>query len=255
MFLIATGVAAAQNADEPHAGPQNPFGNDPQAVAAGGEVFQVHCSACHGAKGEGGSGPDLSRGAFSVGDADADLQQIVTRGRDVMPGFRTTLGEQDVWRVVSFIRSLAGSIAETTTGDAAAGGKLFWDKGGCGQCHRVTLNGGSLGPNLSTIGLKRGASHLRESILDPDADLPQGYATLTVATADGAKIEGVQLGYDNFSAQLLDLQNNFHSYLKSEVKEITRSRRSLMPAYRDVFSASEIDDLVAYLSSLGRGEP
>jgi putative heme-binding domain-containing protein len=249
---MAAGAALAQ--DTPHQGSerQNPFRNDAQAVAAGGELFQIHCAACHGAKGEGGSGPDLSRGGYGVGDRDEDLHAIVMRGRDVMPGFRRTLGEENVWRVVTFLRTFSGRESAAAIGDAAAGERLFWGRGGCGQCHRVGANGASSGPNLTEIGVRRGEPHLRESIVNPGADVPRDYNVVAVVTADGKTIEGIQRHYDTFSAHFLDLQSNFHSYLRSEVKDMTRSQKSLMPAYKGMFSEAELNDLVAYLSGLGR---
>jgi putative heme-binding domain-containing protein len=254
VFLVGAGLALAQTAGEPHAGasPQNPFHGDPRAAAAGGELFRVHCAACHGAQGEGGSGPDLTEGAYAGGDRDEDLQLVVMRGRDVMPGFRNILSAESIWQVVTFVRSLAGRNLGTVPGDAAAGGRLFWGKGGCGQCHRVGLNGASSSPNLTEIGVRRGAKYLRESLLNPDASVPRGYATITVVTQDGRTIQGVRRRSDHFSIQFLDTQGNFHSYLKDEIKQITESEKSLMPAYGDMFSEAELNDLVAYLSRLGR---
>jgi len=252
LFLLAAGLTLAQTADEPHSGVQNPFRDDPQAAAAGGEVFRVHCAACHGAQGEGGSGPDLTEGVYSGGNRDEDLFQIVMQGRDVMPRFRNILSEESVWHVVSFVRSLAGRHLGTVQGDAAAGGKLFWDKGGCGQCHRVGLNGAGTGPNLTAIGATRGAPYLRESVLNPDASVPRGYATVTAVTLDGQTIQGIRRRSDNFSVQFMDMQGKFYSYLRDELKEITESEKSLMPAYGNTFSEAELNDLAAYLSRLGR---
>jgi putative heme-binding domain-containing protein len=253
LFLLAAGLAFAQYANEPHAGGlQNPFGNDPQAVAAGAEVFRIHCSACHGAQGEGGSGPDLTEGNYSSGGRDEDLRQVVMTGRGVMRGFRNILTGESIWQVVAYVRSLAGRNLGTVQGDVAAGGKLFWGKGDCGQCHRVRLEGAGAGPNLTDIGAKRGANYLRDSLLKPDASVPRGYAVVTVVTTDGQTIQGIQRRSDNFSVQFLDMQGGFHSYLKDELKQITESEKSLMPAYGGALTDTELNDLVAYLSRLGR---
>jgi cytochrome c oxidase cbb3-type subunit III len=254
LLLLAASLALAQHANEPNAdaGLQNPFRNDPKAITAGAEVFRVQCSACHGAQGEGGSGPALAEGLYGIGNRDEDLRQVVMRGRDVMPGFRNILSEESIWHVVAYVRSLAGRTPANVPGDAAAGGELFWGKGGCAQCHRVGLNGASSGPNLTEIGVRRGAAYLRESLLNPDAGVPRGYAMVTVVTSGGETLQGIRSRSDNFSVQFLDLQGNFHSYLREELKEVAESGKSLMPPYGNALSDAELTDLVAYLSRLGR---
>ena len=168
-----------------------------------------------------------------------------------MPSFSVGLGDENIWRVVTYLRSATRRDVEKATGEAASGEKLFWGKGGCGQCHRVGSRGGRMGPDLTRIGRTRSLHYLRESVISPNADLTPGYATITVVTRDGKKIAGVQRGYDNFSAQLMDSEENYYSFLKSDVTSITREFRSLMPdGYGKLFSASEVDDMVAYMSRL-----
>ena len=75
-------------------------------------------------------------------------------------------------------------------------------------------------------------------------------------TRDGKKITGLDKGLDNFSARLMDLSGHYYSFQKDDVASIQREDRSLMPAtYSNMFSAKELDDLVAYLVSLGGGQP
>ena len=89
-------------------------------------------------------------------------------------------------------------------------------------------------------------------MISPNADLTPGYATITVITKDGKKIVGVQRGYDNFSAQLMDAKENYYSFQKSDVTSITRDFISMMPAgYGKMFTAPELNDLIAYMSGLG----
>jgi mono/diheme cytochrome c family protein len=53
--------------------------------------------------------------------------------------------------------------------------------------------------------------------------------------------------------QLRDTSDNLRSILKVNMKEIRHDQPTLMPAYGSVLSKKELDDLVAYLSSL-RGD-
>lgn len=52
------------------------------------------------------------------------------------------------------------------------------------------------------------------------------------------------------SIQLRDTQRQLRSFRKNELTDLRLERRSLMPSYSSRFSATEIDDLVAYLRTL-----
>ena len=232
---------------------KNPLAADPKAVEEGRVMFRGGCGPCHGIRAEGGRGPDLTLGAYSVGDSDADLFNVIANGAagTEMPEFGSRFEEEQIWRLVAYIRSVARRDVPKLTGNAEAGGKLFWEKGQCGQCHRVQARGGRMGPDLSAAGRQRSLGYLKESILDPNADLTPGYATVTVVTRDGKKIVGVQRGFDNFSAQLMDVGENFYSFRKSDVTSMKREFRSLMPDnYRRMLSEVELNDLLAYMVSL-----
>jgi putative heme-binding domain-containing protein len=137
------------------------------------------------------------------------------------------------------------------------GGKaIFEGKGGCVRCHSIQHRGGSLGPDLSEIGLQRSMASLRTSILDPDAEIFREYLTIVITTGDGRRIEGIALNEDDVSIQIRDLEGNPRSFLKQSLRDVHREERSLMPSYAGKLSAAEIAELVEYLQSLkGSTEP
>jgi putative heme-binding domain-containing protein len=237
---------------------RNPFAGDAQAIELGRVQFRMSCGGCHGLHATGGrNGPDLTRGAFAAGDTDADLFRVVSNGvpGTEMPAFSGRLEDEQRWRLVSYVRSLTPHDTAPIVGDAAAGEKLFWEKGNCGQCHRVGTRGSGLGPNLTRAGRQRSVPYLRESVVSPNTEITPGYATITVVARDGKKIIGLDKGLDNFSARLMDLSGHYYSFQKDDVTSIQREDRSLMPAtYGRMFSPKELDDLVAYLASLGGGQ-
>jgi len=172
-----------------------------------------------------------------------------------MPEFSARFEDNEVWKLVTYIRSIACRDTTSVTGDATSGAKLFWGKGGCGQCHRVGSEGGRLGPDLTRAGRQRSFAYLRESVLNPNDDLTPGYNTITVVTRDGKKLVGVQKGFDNFTVQLMDAKENFYSFERSEVISAKREYHSLMPGtYGRLFSETELNDLLAYLVSLRGAE-
>jgi putative heme-binding domain-containing protein len=232
---------------------QNPLAGDPTAAEQGRQMFRRSCALCHGIKGEGGRGPDLTIGNYSAGNSEAALYSLVSGGvaGTEMPGFLGVYNADEIWYLVSYLRSISGSGTGRPTGNRDAGEQLFWVKGQCGQCHIVAGRGKRMGPDLSEAGRHRSAKYLRESVVMPGADLTPGYFTVTIVTKDGKKITGVQRAYDDFSVQLMDAAENYHSFQKDAVTSIQREYRSLMPdTYGKLFSESELDDLVAYLASL-----
>jgi cytochrome c oxidase cbb3-type subunit 3 len=256
LFLLGGWFGLAQV--EEKSAVKNPFAGDATAMELGRVQFRMACAGCHGLRATGGrSGPDLTRGTFAAGNTDADLYRVISDGvpGTEMPSFSGRLQDDERWRLVSYVHSLSQHDTARIPGDAAAGEKLFWEKGNCGQCHRIGTRGATLGPNLSRTGRQRSLAYLRESVASPDAEVTSGYATITAVTRDGKKITGVERGFDNFSAQFIDIAGRYYSFQKDNVTSIQREYRSLMPSnYGRLFTAQELDDLVAFLAGLGGGE-
>ena len=217
LLLVASTLCAAQ------------VTKDPQQIELGRAMFRNACAPCHGIGAQGGRGPDLTRGTYNNGDSDADLFRVISHGvpGTEMPAARPDLIDSaGIWLVISFIRSVTQAEVGPAPGDRAAGEKLFWEKGGCGQCHAVGGRGGSLGPNLTRVGRERSLAYLRESIVSPDADISPGYETVTVETRDGRKIVGVAKRLDNFSIELMDLSGKVYSFQRSALVSVNRESRS-----------------------------
>ena len=232
---------------------RNPYASDPVAAEAGRGIFRIYCAPCHGLTAQGGRGPDLTLGVYNAGERDSDLHGVILHGvtGSEMAGYADRLGADNIWKVVTYIRSAARKDGSAAKGDAANGEKLFWGKGQCGRCHAVGVKGGTFGPELTIIGRKRSAKYLTESVVDVDRDITPGYFRVIVETRDGKQIRGVQRGYDNFSAQLETADGQYMSFTRDEVKSMKREFRSMMPDnYGKLFSAGEVEDVVAYMSSL-----
>jgi cytochrome c oxidase cbb3-type subunit III len=221
----------------------NPFHNDPQAADVGRGVFRIYCSPCHGIRGQGARGPDLTRAITGSANRDSELFGIIEKGSPgtEMPSFAGTLDEPNIWRLVSYIGSIARQEEVLPVGDRKAGQKLYWEKAGCAGCHRINAKGGRIGPDLSVVGRVRSVQYLRESVVSPNVDVTPGYNTITVVTRDGKTISGVQRGYDNFTVQLMDTKEEFHSFDRSGVASVKREIRSLMPeTYGTTLTSAEV---------------
>lgn len=242
--MLLTAAAAAQN----------PFAGNAVEADVGKGLFRIRCSPCHGIKAQGGRGPDLTLGVYNSGGTDMDLFRAIDAGvaGTEMPAYGALVGDENIWRLVTYIRSVTNRRESPPQGDRAAGEKLFWGKGNCGACHRVGTRGGPMGPDLTSVGRKRSLEHLRLAMVDPNADLTPGFYKITVVTKSGEKVTGTQRGYDNFSAQLMTMDGRIHSFQADEITSREREYISLMPSYKNL-SETEQRDLLTYVVSL-RGE-
>jgi putative heme-binding domain-containing protein len=232
-------------------------------LQAGKTLFNGLCVTCHGFEGAGQMAPPLNRPKLRLAATDAALREIIAEGipNSGMPRVRRTT-ENELRQLMAYVRSLGQAARTPVRGDAAAGRQLY-AKLGCAACHVIDGQGGIVGPSLSDIGMMRGADYLRQSIVDPAAELPRGTLAVpargyvedlpvTVVTKDGREVQGVRLNEDAFTIQLRDAKGAFHSIRKSEADLVRKEvGKSLMPSFKGRVNEAELDNLVAYLSSLG----
>ena len=224
----------------------------PSDVAAGGKIFRAHCAECHGRAGEGNRGPKLTTGVFFHGQTDADLFANITNG---IPGTAMPavfFSQDQLWQIVAYVRSLSQARhTAPPAGDAARGQKLFRERG-CIGCHLVRGEGGVRGPDLSVIGSQRSVEYLRQAILDPNAQVSHEYWVAKITLENGAEYSGFLVNEDSYAVQVLDFSRGLLSLAKHDFRKFEIDKSSLMPSFKDRLSASETDDLVAYLWSLQR---
>ncbi len=236
--------------------PQDPISKlTTSDLARGNKLFVAHCALCHGIGGTGGRGPALNQPDLRRAADNRALFQIIQtgiQGTEMPEAWQLT--DREISQVAGYVRSLGRTAVVKVPGDPVKGKEYYEAKGGCAACHIVSGRGGTMGPELSDIGARRSAAYLREALIDPGAAVPEGFLVVSVAARDGQRVRGIRSNEDSFTIQLHDASDVFHSFRKLDLAELKREfGASMMPGYRDALTASEIDDLVAYLAGL-RGE-
>lgn len=220
----------------------------PADVEAGAKTFRSHCAVCHGPHGEGGRGPNLARGQFYHGSSDADLLDNISKGipSTEMPGLFYSADR--IWQIIAYIRSL-NAAASKPAGDPAAGATLMRSRG-CLECHRINGEGGRLGPDLTSIGQVRSPEYLHQSIVDPDADVDPRFKMVSFRDDSGTPYQGFLMNEDTYTVQLIDTHEQLHSFAKAELKNYKVEKKSTMPSFKGTLNDVQLQDVVAYLSSL-----
>ncbi|HTS50346.1 MAG TPA: c-type cytochrome [Bryobacteraceae bacterium] len=246
LFLISA-VASAQTSD----------------LEKGKQLFLGMCSRCHGLTGAGGEGPNLNRPVLADAPDDNALREVIRDGIPDrgMPRIRR-FTDSELTAMVVFVRSLGRSAGAAAHGNAV-NGKVIYQRQGCSSCHTIAGAGGILGPELSDIGAHRAPDYLRQAIVEPAAALPRGvmpvpgrgfdeFLPVRVVTQTGQEVDGVRVNEDSFTIQIRDTSGRLYSFQKAGLRQLDKQMgKTLMPDYKGKVSGSDLDDLVAYLSSLG----
>lgn len=242
-LLAATAFAQQREIRNPHTTAAD--------VAAGAKIFRGHCAECHGLKGEGGRGPTLTTGVYYHGSTDEDLFNNITDGipGTSMPG--VFFSSDQVWQVVSFVRSLSAAKAAPPKGDIARGERIFREKG-CQGCHLVRGDGGVNGPDLTLIGSQRSPEHLRRAIVAPGDKVLREHWIAKVTLENGKSYSGFILNEDTHTLQILEQKQGLQSLTKRDFNRYSVEKTSTMPSFARQLKEDELNDLVAYLHSLQR---
>jgi len=182
-------------------------------VSAGEQLYggAGGCTACHGLgtrapnllTDHAGEGPIGNRCGQREGglDCKAYLYQsltdpgtvVVSGFSPIMPDARRQLSVDQIWALVAFLQSQGGDVTvtaddipqETASSDQAPPAtptfsdvtdpRQLLNDNACLGCHVLDGTGGPVGPSFDGMGSRLDAAAIRKAILDPNADVSEGY--------------------------------------------------------------------------------
>jgi len=235
VLFLAAGwqLAAAQSGDDAPrmeiANPNATFPAQQRALPAadviqrGDGLYQVNCMGCHGADLRGGDqgGPNLLRSDIVLNDVEGELIGLVIRsGMNRMPAI-TTLDAGGIEAVAGYIHSVAARSQgqgapprvdydlDILVGDARRGQRYFEQT--CTECHS---DDGDLAGIASRI---TDPVTLQNTWVAGRAQGRFGGGSgqpkrVTVTTADGNRVEGDLLRYDDFFVSLRTAEGDYRSF-------------------------------------------
>ncbi len=179
--------------------------NENADVANGRELFKTDCGTCHTLKEAGTTattGPDLDA-AFAASRAagmDSDTVEGVVSAqiaepRETDPSDPTYMPPkivegQDADDVAAYVASVAGVPGiEPPEAPGGPGGQVFANNG-CSACHMLATSQSvaTVGPDLDTELRGQSPKEIRESIVDPEAKITQGFSGGIMPTNFGDSI-------------------------------------------------------------------
>ena len=140
---------------------------------------------------------------------------------------------------------------KTLSGDRNRGATVFANT--CTACHKFgDVAGRAIGPDIATV-KDRSPDYLVTHILDPNRAVEDKYTLYTAATQDGRALAGMLAGEAGNSLTLVGLDGGEQVILRSELRSLATTGRSLMPdGLEAAINEQAMADLVAFLADSGR---
>jgi len=117
----------------------------------------------------------------------------------------------------------------------------------CASCHKLFFKGGNIGPDLTSY-QRDNLGTMLISIVNPNAEIREGFQFITAETQDGRSIGGFQVDRDNQVTVLRGLDGQDVTIDAKNLKTVTPMGRSLMPeGLLEGLTEQQLRDFFAYL--------
>lgn len=148
--------------------PPRPATETDPLVLKGQTVYRdINCAYCHSINGVGGAiGPDLS--AISTQLTKEQITAYLQNPDSMVPNTlhpKLQFTPDELNALVAYLETLGATVSYT------AQAPILFDQH-CGACHMINGKGGTLGPDLSTVGSRRSINFLDNFITDPQSAAP-----------------------------------------------------------------------------------
>ncbi len=154
---------------------------------------------------------------------------------------RQTTGEMQV-----DIDRIAGVLA-TGSGSPYEGIKVFSMT--CAPCHKLFAQGGQIGPDLTAF-KRDDLPNMLLNIVNPNAEIREGYVNYLVTTKDGRAISGFLADEDTKVVVIRGIDGANVTLARAEIQEMKPAGVSLMPeGLLQALENQQVRDLFAYLRS------
>lgn len=136
-------------------------------------------------------------------------------------------------------------ILSGSPGDPYAGEAIFMER--CAACHQLFHKGGKIGPNLTSY-QREDLGTMLVSIIDPNAEIREGYGNHIVTTKEGRILSGFLTDEDEHVIVLRGFDGNDTTISRSQITATKATGLSLMPeGLLDSLAEDRLRDLFAYL--------
>lgn len=136
-------------------------------------------------------------------------------------------------------------VAKSEGGVPFEGKKIFMQS--CGKCHLLFGEGGRIGPDLTTF-KRDDVQHILANVINPSAEIREGFEAIVVVTADGRTVTGFRADQDSRVLVVRGVDGQNITISRDDIEEIVPMKKSLMPeGLLNNLTEQQVRDLFTYL--------
>ena len=141
----------------------------------------------------------------------------------------------------------ATELLKDGSGDPYRGKQLYQKS--CGKCHLLFGDGGRIGPDLTSY-QRKDQSRLLVNIVNPSAEIREGFESYMVLTDDGRVLSGFLFDQDENVIVLRGVDGQNVTIPRDTIDELAPQKKSLMPeGLLNELDEQQIRDLFAFLQA------
>jgi putative heme-binding domain-containing protein len=146
-------------------------------------------------------------------------------------------------------------IASVPTNGKPSNGEVIYHRIGCAACHSIGGAGGKFGPDFTSFGASAPLDYVIESVLDPAAKVKEGYIAFSFTMKDGTQTVGIPTR-ETATEQFISAGPGIETALvKANIAKREGTGSLMPPGLIDSLKEQEKQDLLAFLTQLGRSGP
>jgi putative heme-binding domain-containing protein len=139
------------------------------------------------------------------------------------------------------------SVVRDGSGIPKSGKEIFDQQ--CARCHTLFGQGGKVGPDLTTY-RRDDLEAMVQNIVNPSAEIREGFVGSVVATTDGRVLTGVISDQDKNGVVIRDSNGHEATLARNSIETMRPSPGSIMPeGLLENLADQQVRDLFAYLRS------
>ncbi len=138
-------------------------------------------------------------------------------------------------------------------GDAARGREIFLKdpRAGCIRCHRVSGEGGEIGPDVTSVRQVTERVFILESIVEPNAVITNGFPHVLLKLTSGEEVAGI-VGFESSTEVLLTsvVDGKKRRIAVNDIADRTPLPSAMPAGFGQILGKRAVRDLVEFLATV-----